>query len=94
MSVVFKSLESENNYLRIQDDTLKGTVSSIDNSTKENLENLAKIGEELLKKPVSKVNLETGSFGPSKRETNEQALTRFAKLLSQEKHLRDQASSS
>lgn len=55
---------------------MKGKVSSVDNSTKENLENLAKIGEELLKKPVSKVNLETGNFGPSKHETNEQALTR------------------
>ncbi|CAL8102177.1 unnamed protein product [Prunus armeniaca] len=94
LSGVFQALHSEDYYLRIQDDTLKGKVSSVDNSTKENLENLAKIGEELLKKPVSKVNLETGNIEPSKHETNEQALTRFAKLLSQEKHLREQASSS
>ncbi|KAF8035400.1 hypothetical protein BT93_C1433 [Corymbia citriodora subsp. variegata] len=85
LSVVFKALNSENNYLRIQDDTLSGTVSTVDTSTKENLNNLVKVGEKLLKKPVSKVNLETGNLEPSKMETNEQALKRFAKLLVEEK---------
>ncbi|KAI6688987.1 hypothetical protein NL676_025815 [Syzygium grande] len=88
LSVVFKALNSENNYLRIQDDTLRGTVSTVDTSTKENLHNLVKVGEELLKKPVSKVNLETGNLEPSKLETNEQALKRFAKLLVEERRRR------
>ncbi|KAA8537725.1 hypothetical protein F0562_027285 [Nyssa sinensis] len=89
LSVVFQALHSERNYLRIQDDTLNGTLSSVDIATKENLEDLVKVGEGLLKKPVSRVNLETGCFEPSAQETNEEALRRFAKLLSQEKQLRD-----
>ncbi|KAK4599503.1 hypothetical protein RGQ29_009526 [Quercus rubra] len=92
LSVVFKALDSENNYLRIQDDTLKGEVSSVDISTKENMENLAKVAEGLLKKPVSRVNLETGNLEPSKHETNEEALIRFAKLLSKEKYCRETSS--
>ncbi|KAA3488826.1 patatin-like protein 2 [Gossypium australe] len=58
IATVFKALKSENSYLRIQDDTLSGTVASVDIATKENLENLVKVGENLLKKPVSRVNLE------------------------------------
>ncbi|KAK4599500.1 hypothetical protein RGQ29_009524 [Quercus rubra] len=74
------------------DDTLKGEVSSVDISTKENMENLAKVVEGLLKKPVSRVNLETGNLEPSKHETNEEALIRFAKLLSKEKYCRETSS--
>ncbi|KAL7262093.1 hypothetical protein ACSBR1_000469 [Camellia fascicularis] len=89
LSVVFQALHSEKNYLRIQDDTLTGDVSSVDIATEKNLEDLVKVGERLLKKPVSRVNLETGLVEPSDKETNEDALRRFAKLLSQEKRLRD-----
>uniref|UniRef100_A0A5B6YTJ6 Patatin n=1 Tax=Davidia involucrata TaxID=16924 RepID=A0A5B6YTJ6_DAVIN len=89
LSGVFRALHSEKNYLRIQDDALNGTVSSVDIATKRNLEDLVKVGEELLKKPVSRVNLETGICEASNQETNEEALIRFAKLLSQEKQLRD-----
>ncbi|KAM0973546.1 hypothetical protein ACFX2J_016710 [Malus domestica] len=88
LSVVFQALHSENNYLRIQDDTLTGQVSSVDIADKKNLDDLLKVGEGLLKKPVSRVNLETGRVEPSKHESNEEALTRFAKLLSEEKRLR------
>ncbi|KAM2544369.1 hypothetical protein TB1_016067 [Malus domestica] len=66
LSVVFQALRSENNYLRIQDDTLTGQVSSVDIAVKKNLDDLLKVGEGLLKIPVS----------------------RFAKLLSEEKWLR------
>lgn len=39
------------------------------------MENLVKIGEGLLKKPVSRVNLETGIYEPVENEgTNEEAL--------------------
>ncbi|KAA8537724.1 hypothetical protein F0562_027286 [Nyssa sinensis] len=60
LSGVFQALHSENNYLQIQDDALNGTVSSVDIATERNLEDLVKVSEELLKKPVSRVNLETG----------------------------------
>ncbi|KAK6938712.1 Patatin-like phospholipase domain [Dillenia turbinata] len=89
LSVVFQALHSESNYLRIQDDTLTGTLSSMDAATKENMENLVKVGEALLKKPVSRVNLDTGTFDPCAKETNEEALIRFAKRLSEEKQLRN-----
>ncbi|KAL6316055.1 hypothetical protein AAG906_015562 [Vitis piasezkii] len=90
ISMVFQALHSENNYLRIQDDTLRGKDASVDVTTEENLDNLVKIGERLLKKPVSRVNLETGLSEPVENGgTNEEALKRFAKLLSDEKRLRE-----
>ncbi|THU60776.1 hypothetical protein C4D60_Mb07t16310 [Musa balbisiana] len=90
LSVVFQALRSESNYLRIEDDTLTGAVSSADISTKENLDDLVTVGERLLKKPVSRVNLETGVFEPvgNGEGTNEDALRRFARLLSDERRLR------
>nr|CAN81920.1 hypothetical protein VITISV_021802 [Vitis vinifera] len=90
ISMVFQALHSEDNYLRIQDDTLRGKDASVDVTTEENLDNLVKIGERLLKKPVSRVNLETGLSEPVENGgTNEEALKRFATLLSDEKRLRD-----
>ncbi|CAA6659450.1 unnamed protein product [Spirodela intermedia] len=78
ISVVFQTLRSESNYLRIEDDTLSGVAASADNSAKENLDNLVKVGEILLKKPVSRVNLETGVYEPvgNGEGTNEEALRR------------------
>ncbi|GKV30412.1 hypothetical protein SLEP1_g39223 [Rubroshorea leprosula] len=40
-------------------------------------------------KPVSRVNFETGLFEPFDKGSNEEALKRFAKMLSEEKQLRD-----
>ncbi|CAN7016271.1 unnamed protein product, partial [Brassica rapa subsp. trilocularis] len=92
-SVVFQALRSENNYLRIDDDTLKGDLSSVDLSTDENMEGLVQVGEALLKKNVSRVNLETGHYEPiSDHVTNEEALKRFAKVLSEERKLRESRS--
>ncbi|XP_059623822.1 patatin-like protein 3 isoform X1 [Cornus florida] len=89
VSTLFQALHSEKNYLRIQDDTLTGNLSSVDIATKENLEGLIKIGEKLLKKPVSRVNMETGQFETVEGEgTNEEAIKRFAKLLSDERKFR------
>ncbi|XP_048131278.1 patatin-like protein 2 isoform X2 [Rhodamnia argentea] len=89
LSAVFQALHLHDNYLRIQDDTLSGVLSSVDVATKRNLNDLVKTGEALLKKPVSRVNLETGVCEPtSNQETNEEVLIRFAKLLSQERLLR------
>uniref|UniRef100_A0A803QAP4 Patatin n=1 Tax=Cannabis sativa TaxID=3483 RepID=A0A803QAP4_CANSA len=53
LSTVFQALHSEKNYLRIQDDTLSDTVASMDVATNENMNNLIKVGEALLKKPVT-----------------------------------------
>ncbi|KAF5444970.1 hypothetical protein F2P56_034061 [Juglans regia] len=88
LSEVFQALHCEESYLRIQDDTLSGVVSSVDVATTKNLDDLVKVGDELLKKRISRVNLDTGLFEPSNSETNAEALIRFAKLLSQERHLR------
>lgn len=54
---------------------MEGPLSSVDISTKENLENLVKAGEKLLKKPVSRVNLETGDYEIVGKKSNEEALT-------------------
>lgn len=54
------------------------TYASVDVSTKENLNKLVDIGDTLLKKPVSRVNLETGLSEPIENGgTNEEALRRY-----------------
>ncbi|KAK4803389.1 hypothetical protein SAY86_003206 [Trapa natans] len=89
LSSIFQALHIEENYLRIQDDTLSGELASVDRATEKNMENLVKTGEALLKKPVSRVNLDTGVYeSAGNQETNEEALSRFAKILSQERLLR------
>lgn len=61
----------------MQDDTLIGNVSSVDIATKENLEKLVETGKNLLKKPVSRVNLQTGLYQTTETSgTNEEALKR------------------
>uniref|UniRef100_A0A6N2LK74 Uncharacterized protein n=1 Tax=Salix viminalis TaxID=40686 RepID=A0A6N2LK74_SALVM len=54
---------------------MTGTLSSVENSA-----NLGKVGEELLKKPFSTVNLATGVFEPIDKMTNEEALRKLEKL--------------
>ncbi|KAL5705807.1 Proteolipid protein 2 [Ranunculus cassubicifolius] len=93
LSIFFQALKCEEKYLRIQDETLGVTESSTDISTKENLEALVEVGNNLLKKPVSRVNLQTGVSEPLKNGgTNEEALKRFAELLSYERNLRESRS--
>ncbi|KAM0014201.1 putative galactolipase [Helianthus debilis subsp. tardiflorus] len=91
LSVVFKTLGVEKNYLRIQEDGLERTLSPLDRATDENLKSLMKAGEKLLEKKVSTVNLENGKFEfiPDRNETNSEALRKFAKKLSKEKRRRD-----
>ncbi|PRQ27634.1 putative galactolipase [Rosa chinensis] len=92
LSTVFQALHSEKNYLRIQDDDLGKTLCSVDIATEENLQNLVKVGENLLKKPVSRVNLETGIHEPAHHSTNEEALVRVAGILSKERRVREMRS--
>ncbi|KAI7735250.1 hypothetical protein M8C21_030824, partial [Ambrosia artemisiifolia] len=89
-NVIFETLNSVDNYLRIQDDTLTGDLASVDIATKENLDGLVKVGEALLDKTVSRVNTDTGVVEPIQDGgTNREALKRFAKRLSDERKLRE-----
>ncbi|XP_055803492.1 patatin-like protein 3 [Solanum dulcamara] len=89
VSAMFQSLHNQKNYLRIQNDSMIGEAASTDISTIKNMQTLVQTGKDLLKKPVSRVNLETGRVEAVHGEgTNEEALTRFAKLLSEERKLR------
>ncbi|KAM3194275.1 hypothetical protein ACQJBY_070755 [Aegilops geniculata] len=88
-AILFQALNIEKNYLRIQDDSLTGDTSSVDISTKANMEALIGIGNMLLKKKVARVNIDTGVYEPVDDEgTNEEALAHFAKKLSDERKLR------
>ncbi|XP_073144339.1 patatin-like protein 2 isoform X2 [Henckelia pumila] len=88
-ALIFQAFFSEDNYLRIQDDTLSGIENSVDVATIENLERLATIGEKLLSDPISRVNVMTGLSVPVKNGgTNANALKRFAGILSTERKLR------
>lgn len=55
---------------------MTGDLSSVDTASEKNLKNLVEVGEKLLKKPVSRVNLCTGDFEPLNQGTNEEALKR------------------
>ncbi|KAL8124860.1 patatin-like protein 3 [Apium graveolens] len=89
VSSLFQALGAEKNYLRIQDDSLVGNTSSVDMATPKNMAALAKVGNKLLKKSVARVNIDVGLFEPVVGQgTNARALTRFAKLLSDERKTR------
>ncbi|XP_010437269.1 PREDICTED: patatin-like protein 1 isoform X2 [Camelina sativa] len=88
-SVVFKALQSEDKYLRIDDDTLDGDVSVMDLATKSNLENLVKVGEKILSSRVVQMNIDTGAYEPVPENiNNDEQLKRYAKILSDERKLR------
>ncbi|CAN6184758.1 unnamed protein product [Urochloa humidicola] len=95
VSILFQALHSEKNYLRIQDDSLKDEAATVDVATKENMEELVRIGERMLAKTVSRVDMETGKPVPVPEEgTNADALARFAKKLSNERKARAAAAAS
>ncbi|XP_016647502.1 PREDICTED: patatin-like protein 3 [Prunus mume] len=72
--------------MNMQDDTLSGTLASVDIATEQNLNDLVKVGEALLKKPVSRVNFDTDKSKPVRPEvTNAEALVRIASVLSKER---------
>ncbi|CAL9026808.1 unnamed protein product [Prunus brigantina] len=86
VSTLFQSVHAKDNYLRIQDDSLSGEEATVDIATDKNLKRLLEIGEALLKKPVSRVHLDTGRYEKSEGEvTYEEALIDFAKRLSDAK---------
>ncbi|XP_075082292.1 uncharacterized protein LOC142166804 isoform X1 [Nicotiana tabacum] len=70
----------------VLDDTLTGTDSSVDIATKENMDKLVKIGKTLLKKPVSRVNLQTGLSEQCKNGgTNEETLKSLRRYFQKKK---------
>ncbi|XP_009763127.1 patatin-like protein 2 [Nicotiana sylvestris] len=96
-SMFLHGTPSNDTYLRIQIDGLKYEDTMTDNAKEENLSNLVDIANDLLKRPVSSVNFETGFYEPisDKRKpvgkadwTNEMALVELAKKLSDQRKLR------
>ncbi|KAM1940190.1 hypothetical protein ACFX13_027926 [Malus domestica] len=87
VSTLFQCIHAKHNYLRIQDDSLTGDEASVDIATEKNLMRLIEIGNALLKKPVSRVQLDTGRYEKPEVEegTYEEALINFAKRLSEVK---------
>ncbi|KAK3120513.1 hypothetical protein QOZ80_9AG0689120 [Eleusine coracana subsp. coracana] len=88
-AVRFEDIGCEKNYLRIQTDELEGKMASMDCAEKENMKDLIKLGNDLLKKPVARVNIDTGVYEPVKGEgSNADALHNFAEMLSNEYRIR------
>lgn len=57
---------------------MTGTTASMDIATKENMDELVKIGANLLKTPVCRVNLPTGNSEPIPNGgTNQDALIKY-----------------
>ena len=54
----------------LQDDTLEGDASTLDLSTKSNLENLIKLGEKMLTNRVMQMNIDTGTYEPAAENIN------------------------
>ncbi|WVZ67352.1 hypothetical protein U9M48_016441 [Paspalum notatum var. saurae] len=97
ISFLFHLHRCEKNYLRIQppQDIVVGKQKQMpmDDATKENMANLIDMGEKLLKEPVARVDFDkpVWTHEPVHGEpttTNDQELTRFAKILSDERKLR------
>lgn len=91
---LFQAIGCSHQLLRIQDHNIPIGAISNDLSTKDHLQLLVKIGENLLKKPLSKEECEKNSIEPEPNlhgdhvTTYADMLTRFAKLLSDERKLR------
>lgn len=86
LNIIFESQDSSKNYLRITTDSLKGSMVSLDDSSPANLEELVKVGNQILDGPVAERDIETGELvSIGNGETNREALKRFALFLSQER---------
>ncbi|XP_038716529.1 patatin-like protein 2 [Tripterygium wilfordii] len=82
LDTLFQAINQKKSYFRIQDYSLEKEEASVDIATKKNLEALVQVGEELLKKPMSRVNLEIGVSELATQVTYEETLKKFAKELS------------
>ncbi|KAL6594286.1 hypothetical protein ACP70R_048479 [Stipagrostis hirtigluma subsp. patula] len=80
---LFHLHKCQDNFLRIS--------PMLDGATKENMDKLIKVGEELLRMPVLQVRFEGGLWAPVRKPdepTNDAELQRFAKMLCEERNLR------
>ncbi|CAN6372386.1 unnamed protein product [Urochloa humidicola] len=92
VEMLFELLGCEHNYLRIQTDTLMGDAASVDCTTEKNMQELIRIGNDLLKDKVTRVNIDTGAYeAVDGGTTNEEALKEFARKLHEEHKLRQPA---
>ncbi|KAF0888607.1 hypothetical protein E2562_016074 [Oryza meyeriana var. granulata] len=77
------------NFLRIQPKELSKTMFEMDNATKDNMGDLIKIGEEVLKDRISVMDVHSAMYKQlAELGTHEEELTRLAKILSDERRLR------
>uniref|UniRef100_A0A804LLD9 Patatin n=1 Tax=Zea mays TaxID=4577 RepID=A0A804LLD9_MAIZE len=89
VAAMFQSLHSDGDYLRIQDNSLRGAAATVDAATPENMRTLVGIGERMLAQRVSRVNVETGRYEPVTGEgSNADALGGLARQLSEERRTR------
>nr|CAB3495704.1 unnamed protein product [Digitaria exilis] len=88
-AVMFQSLHSDRDYLRIQDNSLRGAAATVDAATPENMRELVAVGERMLAQRVSRANVETGRYEPVAGEGSiAQALAGFARQLVEERKAR------
>lgn len=88
-AVLFQLLHSDGNYLRLQDNSLRGAAATVDAATPENMRDLVGIGERMLAQQVSRVNVETGRYeAVPGTGSNADALAGFARQLSEERWVR------
>ncbi|WVZ67822.1 hypothetical protein U9M48_016851, partial [Paspalum notatum var. saurae] len=90
---LFRAIGCSDQLLRIQDHNIPISAVSADLSTEKNLQGLVQIGENLLHRPLSKDDCKINYIDPVHNGghiTYAGMLTRFAKLLSDERKLRIQ----
>ncbi|XP_028808756.1 patatin-like protein 2 [Neltuma alba] len=85
LASTLQTVIDQEKYLRIQEYELDEGMSSVDNCTRENLDNLERVGKKLLEKPVLRVNEETFELEKTGQATNVEALQRLAEILDEER---------
>ncbi|TKY68913.1 Patatin protein 3 [Spatholobus suberectus] len=87
LATVFPGLLPADNYLRIQEYNLDPSMEPMDNADEKNMDNLEKVGNDLLQQKVKRMNMNT--FIPVEmNQTNAEALDSLAEKLYQERQLR------
>ncbi|XP_062093430.1 patatin-like protein 3 [Humulus lupulus] len=81
-TMFFDSFHNHENFLRIQDSALPKELAAMDNASPGNLEKLEQYAKDLLKRPVTRLNLATSErITVNENETYEVALGKFAEKL-------------
>ncbi|XP_027906065.1 patatin-like protein 1 [Vigna unguiculata] len=87
LASIFPGLSPADNYLRIEEYNLDPSMEGIDDASKRNMDNLEKVGKDLLLQKVKRINVNT--FLPYELDqTNAQALDTFVEELYAERQLR------